>query len=128
MSSLNSFPLFCKCSRVMTKCLFVSSSSAGMKKCHCSWLNLTAMMASAFVLCANCCSSMISFLSKYWLLPLQALHSIASLFVLLAAITSGAGYFIEPDPATLHAAHSSVCQNKCISSRSASHPLLFLLI
>ena len=97
-------------------------------KYHFCLSNRTPIHGSAPNLLANSFSSLTSSLVKYLLLSLLDLHSMANFLILFPARTSGQGYFIEPDPATLTADQFSVPQNRCISSLSAFIPFDFRLI
>lgn len=87
-----------------------------------------AIHGSALLLLLYPSSSATSFLSRYWYSLLVLLHSIASFLFIFAAIMSGAGYFMLPLPATLHAVQSGVFQNMCIISLSAFVPFFFWLM
>lgn len=90
--------------------------------------NLMAIHGSALNFLAYSSNSLTALCSRYWYSPAQALHSIASFRVWFPAIMSGTGYLIAPLPATLHAVHSFVFQNRWIISRSAFIPLLLWLM
>src|SRR3989344_8784143 len=75
----------------------------------------------------NIFSCSTSSLSKYFLLPLVALHSIATRLIAFPAKMSGEGYFDEPLPATRMQLHPASL-NRWTSSRSALIPLALTFI
>src|SRR3989344_3051142 len=83
--------------------------------------NLTANQGSAPKRLQKSFNCLISYSSRYCFFFFVDLHSIANLLVLLPAIKSGPGYFIEPEPALLMVAHP-FAQNKCNNSLSAFEP------
>src|SRR3989344_3202263 len=89
--------------------------------------NLTANQGSAWKSEENSFNWLMSSLARYLCNSADVLHSIANLLILLVAIISLEGYFIEPEPATLTAAQPFF-QNLCTKSLSALRPFDFLLI